>query len=137
MIWVVWKLGDEHGCFQRSEDSWKIREALLRNEAEVWEMDMNGYRTRIDSSFGTLNLEELEKSAIIEALNDNDWCQVNACVPLGLTPRTINYKIRKHNISNLKSDYPDGRFNWHKNGAKKKGDLHAGAIEISTRMEAN
>jgi Nif-specific regulatory protein len=45
-----------------------------------------------------LNLEELEKEAIIEALENNDFNQSSAAVELGITLRQIGYKIKKYEI---------------------------------------
>ncbi len=45
-----------------------------------------------------LNLEELEKEAIIEALENNDFNQSSAAIELGITLRQIGYKIKKYEI---------------------------------------
>lgn len=45
-----------------------------------------------------LTLEELEKEAIIEALENNDFNQSSAAVELGITLRQIGYKIKKYEI---------------------------------------
>ena len=42
----------------------------------------------------TLNLEELEKDAIIEALENNDFNHSSAALELGITLRQIGYKIK-------------------------------------------
>ena len=46
----------------------------------------------------TLNLEEIEKTAIEKALKVSGDIQVQAAKLLGITPRTLLYKMRKHNI---------------------------------------
>ena len=46
----------------------------------------------------TLNLEELEKDAIIEALENNDFNHSSAALELGITLRQIGYKIKKYEI---------------------------------------
>ena len=45
-----------------------------------------------------LNLEELEKEAIIEALENNDFNQSSAAIELGITLRQMGYKIKKYEI---------------------------------------
>ena len=45
-----------------------------------------------------LTLEELEKEAIIEALENNDFNQSSAAIELGITLRQIGYKIKKYEI---------------------------------------
>jgi two-component system response regulator AtoC len=55
------------------------------------------------SSFSTsVSLIEQEKQRILEALENNDWIQKRACKELGVTPRTLNYKIRKFGITHKK-----------------------------------
>ena len=46
----------------------------------------------------TLDLKTLERRAIEIALEQNDWVQSRAAVLLGITPRTLVYKIKKHEI---------------------------------------
>lgn len=41
----------------------------------------------------TLNLAELERIAILAALDKNGWQQKNAARELGISPRSINYRI--------------------------------------------
>jgi Nif-specific regulatory protein len=45
-------------------------------------------------------LEELEKEAIINALNNNNFNQSHAAKELGITLRQIGYKIKKYEIEN-------------------------------------
>ncbi len=51
-------------------------------------------------------LEVHEKELIVQALEDNLWVQKNAAKKLGISPRALNYKINKFNIT-----HP----NWRKN----------------------
>lgn len=46
----------------------------------------------------TLNLMELEKMAILKALEKADWQQKKAAEYLGVSARVLNYRIKKHNI---------------------------------------
>ena len=45
------------------------------------------------------SLESSEKNNIIEALESSDWIQKNAAGKLGVSPRVLNYKIRKFGIT--------------------------------------
>ncbi len=47
----------------------------------------------------TLNLEEIEKRAILTALSRSDWVQKEAAALLGISPRALNYKIAQYNIT--------------------------------------
>ncbi len=51
---------------------------------------------------GGINLEEVERQLIIQALERTGWVQKNAAKLLGISPRVINYKLRKHNIGRKK-----------------------------------
>ena len=62
----------------------------------------------------TLNLEELERMTILKALDLEKWSQKNAALLLGLSPRTINYKIKQYGIVNIRTPN-DGRSTWTKN----------------------
>lgn len=44
-------------------------------------------------------LESHEKELILKALKDNLWVQKNAAKRLGISPRALNYKIKKFNIT--------------------------------------
>ncbi len=44
-------------------------------------------------------LESAERSSIIQALEDNLWVQKAAAAQLGITPRSLNYKIKKLRIT--------------------------------------
>jgi DNA-binding NtrC family response regulator len=46
----------------------------------------------------TLNLEQLERLAVEEALRQCDWVQNQAAVLLGITPRALSYKIKRMGI---------------------------------------
>ncbi len=45
-----------------------------------------------------INLDQLERAAIVEALNRAKGVQKDAARILGVSPRVIHYKIQKHNI---------------------------------------
>ena len=47
-----------------------------------------------------IDLEELEKQAILEALRINGWVQKDAARFLGISSRVMNYKVAKYEIKN-------------------------------------
>jgi len=47
-----------------------------------------------------IDLEELEKQAILEALRINNWVQKEAARFLGISSRVMNYKVAKYEIKN-------------------------------------
>jgi DNA-binding NtrC family response regulator len=46
-----------------------------------------------------LNLESLEKNALLEALKRSNWIQKEAAKLLGISSRVMNYKVQKHSIT--------------------------------------
>jgi len=48
------------------------------------------------------DLEESEKDLLLEALRLNDWVQKDAAGRLGVTPRKLNYMIKKHRITHAR-----------------------------------
>ncbi len=46
-----------------------------------------------------LNLEALEKTAMLEALKRSNWIQKEAAKLLGVSSRVMNYKVHKHGIT--------------------------------------
>ena len=46
-----------------------------------------------------LNLEELEKVALLQALKRSNWIQKEAAKLLGVSSRVMNYKVHKHGIT--------------------------------------
>ena len=51
---------------------------------------------------GGIELEELEKQAILEALRVNNWVQKDAAAFLGISSRVMNYKVSKYVIKNAR-----------------------------------
>jgi transcriptional regulator with GAF, ATPase, and Fis domain len=45
-----------------------------------------------------VNLEDLDKQAILEALRINNWVQKDAARFLGISSRVMNYKVAKYEI---------------------------------------
>lgn len=54
----------------------------------------------IQTSMGTLKskVEQLEKEAIIRALDECGWVKAKAAKHLGITERMIGYKVKKYRI---------------------------------------
>lgn len=84
------------------------RIVLMGNEDGITKYDMllllpalNDQKLKSDYkpiSKKSLTLEELEKEAIIEALENNDNNQSNAASELGITLRQMGYKIKKYEL---------------------------------------
>jgi len=49
---------------------------------------------------GGVDLEEVEKELILQALRMTEWVQKDASKLLGISNRVLNYKIKKHGITN-------------------------------------
>ena len=49
--------------------------------------------------FDTLKLEDLEREAILQALEISKWIQKEAAKLLGISPRSLNYKVKYHSIT--------------------------------------
>jgi DNA-binding NtrC family response regulator len=47
-----------------------------------------------------LDLEEMERQAVLEALQRANWVQKDAAAALGISSRVMNYKIKKYNFKN-------------------------------------
>ena len=52
-------------------------------------------------------LEEIERSALMEALKMSNWVQKDAAELLGISPRVMNYKIKT-----LGSSFRGGAVRW-------------------------
>jgi two-component system response regulator HydG len=50
-------------------------------------------------SFNTFHLETIEKEAILRTLQISNWVQKDAANLLGISPRALNYKINRYNIT--------------------------------------
>jgi len=89
------------------------RAVLMAEGAELDERDMNlpGYPGFEEPGMPPaapsltlppegIRLEDLERQAILVALRTHDWVQKDAARFLGISPRVINYKIQKYQITN-------------------------------------
>jgi transcriptional regulator with GAF, ATPase, and Fis domain len=75
-----------------------IREEDLNLKTEFGESDSASIQLRLPP--GGIQLEELEKQAILEALRINHWVQKDAAKFLGISSRVMNYKVAKYEIKN-------------------------------------
>jgi len=48
---------------------------------------------------GKMTLNEIEKQAILAALDMTHWVQKDAAAVLGVSPRVLNYKIKSHHLT--------------------------------------
>lgn len=55
------------------------------------------------ATFKQKSLEEIEKDAIIQAMKESDWKMSKACKILGITYRTLQYRLGKYGIKAEKS----------------------------------
>ncbi|PYQ10985.1 MAG: hypothetical protein DMH00_09505 [Acidobacteria bacterium] len=83
------------------------RAVLMTESGTIAESDLSILRRRngsgempalVDPSL--LNLEVLEKQAVLEALKRSNWVQKEAAKLLGVSSRVMNYKVAKHGITN-------------------------------------
>ena len=70
----------------------------LFQEAEGGQADAGTIQLRLPPN--GIDLEELEKQAILEALRINGWVQKDAAKFLGISSRVMNYKVAKYEIKN-------------------------------------
>jgi two-component system response regulator AtoC len=54
---------------------------------------------REQANLETLNLQVLERQAIVIALERTNWIQKDAADLLGISPRALNYKISQHSVT--------------------------------------
>ena len=59
-----------------------------------------GSQLGVRSSMAGLDLENLERQAVLEALERANWVQKDAAAALGISSRVMNYKVRKYSFKN-------------------------------------
>ena len=81
------------------------RAVIMCDGEEIQPEHIALYQKRLSKGSGTfeipeegIDLEDVERMLIVQALERTDWVQKNAAKLLGISPRVINYKIRKHDI---------------------------------------
>jgi DNA-binding NtrC family response regulator len=86
-----------------------IERAVLMCDTETLHVEDLNLQSQHASNVTSLNLrlpptgielEELEKQAILEALRINNWVQKEAAKFLGISSRVMNYKVAKYEIKN-------------------------------------
>jgi DNA-binding NtrC family response regulator len=75
-----------------------IREEDLSLRTDRGESGSAGVQLRLPPN--GIDLEDLEKQAILEALRINNWVQKDAAKFLGISSRVMNYKVAKYEIKN-------------------------------------
>jgi DNA-binding NtrC family response regulator len=75
-----------------------IREEDLNLRTDCGESGSGAAQLRLPPN--GIQLEELEKQAILEALRINNWVQKDAAGFLGISSRVMNYKVAKYEIKN-------------------------------------
>lgn len=75
-----------------------IRQEDLSLQATAGEATDSSIQLRLPPN--GIDLEELEKQAILEALRINNWVQKDAARFLGISSRVMNYKVAKYEIKN-------------------------------------
>jgi len=84
------------------------RALLMAENGSITERDLSILIRPSDGEFAIspslahelLNLELLEKQALVEALKRSNWVQKEAAKLLGVSSRVLNYKVHKHGITN-------------------------------------
>lgn len=109
MSWIVWSNGKDYGCCKFWDESESAVLALIENGFEVWNFESNESKTEPE----TLELDDREKWAVLRALELEGWSQIKAAKLLGISPRSMNYKVVKHRIINTESG--NGKSTWTKN----------------------
>ena len=87
-----------HNAIERAailEDNTAIHKKNISTQAPVEPVGKESNSVK----FRPLETHTHEKEAILEALDDSLWIQKDAAILLGITPRTLNYKIKKYGIT--------------------------------------
>ena len=84
---------------ERAGESLDLEELSSQlNGMIVEEKRTRGMRQGKEKGEEILNLEIVEKNVIQKALEQSGWVQTHAARILGITERTLRYKMKKHNI---------------------------------------
>ncbi len=87
-----------HNAIERAailEDSTAIHRKNISTHAPVGPVE----KERTPIKFEPLETHTHEIAKILEALENSLWIQKDAAILLGITPRTLNYKIKKYGIT--------------------------------------
>jgi len=92
----------ERAVLISEEDSFITAEDLSMSGKDYFAAGGRDRRRRPEDcliSFTTLELNLIEKEAIMKALQMTNWVQKDAALMLGISPRALNYKINQHDIT--------------------------------------
>lgn len=88
-----------------------VERAILLSDGpyiDIEDFNVEKYSTRqqsiVTNSVDTFDLLEVECNTIMAALESSDWVQARAADLLGITPRTLHYKIQKLGLSHPELD---------------------------------
>lgn len=82
------------------EESDSISSAnIILSEKSPENIVASGDRSLLSDYSRTISLEHQEREMILQALRENDWVQKEAAKRLGVSPRALNYKIKKFGIT--------------------------------------
>ena len=85
------------------------RTVLMSEREWIAAEDISLFEVRSDSSArirsretipASLDLDDLEKEAVLQALERANWVQKEAAASLGISSRVMNYKVKKFNLKN-------------------------------------
>jgi len=74
------------------KDIWTVATIMSKKNGAIAKDEIG------DHQFTTLDLRELERQAIIKALELSKWVQKDAAKLLHISPRRLNYRCRFHKI---------------------------------------
>ncbi|HEV8335592.1 MAG TPA: sigma-54 dependent transcriptional regulator [Candidatus Polarisedimenticolia bacterium] len=80
-----------------SESDWISPEDISLFEIRLAPRDAAGGSQKVSAS---MDLEEMEKEAVLQALERANWVQKDAAAALGISSRVMNYKVKKYSFKN-------------------------------------
>ena len=80
-----------------SEREWISPEDISLFEVRSSPVEAGPVASRVPAS---MDLENLEREAVLQALERANWVQKDAAVALGISSRVMNYKVKKYSIKN-------------------------------------
>lgn len=80
-----------------SEREWIAPEEISLFDVRAPSAQAPPIRTRVPES---MDLERMEREAVLQALERANWVQKDAAMALGISSRVMNYKVKKYNFKN-------------------------------------
>ncbi len=116
MDWIVWSNGKDYGCCKYWDNSERAVFSLTEEgfDVYVWDFDFDEFETDEPK---TLILDDLEKWAVLRALDLKGWSQKKAAKLLGISARAMNSRVVKHKIIN-NNEPGNGKSTWTKNSKR-------------------